>query len=71
MYIPGLRLTYNGLGKIPALKKYVRNIRISSGYKSTYVVGGYTSNVLFVDEDKKVMLSLQKEILVHYIITLF
>ena len=52
MYIPGLRLTYNGLGKIPALKKYVRNIRISSGYKSTYVVGGYTSNVLFVDEDK-------------------
>lgn len=47
MYIPNVRLTYTGLAKIPALKKTFRNISISSGYKSTYVVGGYTSNVLF------------------------
>ena len=44
-----MRLTYTGLGKLPALKKYVRNISISSGYKSSYIIGGYTSNILFED----------------------
>jgi cell surface protein SprA len=52
MYIPNMRLTYTGLGKLPALKKYVRNISVSSGYKSSYIVGGYTSNILFDDDDK-------------------
>ncbi len=52
MYIPNLRLTYNGLGKLPALKKYVRSISVSSGYKSSYVVGSYTSNIRFDDADE-------------------
>ena len=51
MYIPNLRLTYTGLGKIPSLKKLVRNISISSGYKSSYIVGGYTSNILYDDKN--------------------
>ncbi len=49
MYIPNMRLTYTGLAKIPALKKKFRNISISSGYKSAYIVGGYTSNVQYKD----------------------
>lgn len=49
MYIPNIRLTYTGLAKLPALKKKFRNISISSGYKSSYVVGGYTSNILYED----------------------
>lgn len=50
MYIPNMRLTYTGLGKLPALKKHVRNVSISSGYKSSYIIGGYTSNILFDDK---------------------
>jgi cell surface protein SprA len=49
MYIPDVRMTYTGLSKVPALMKYFRNISISSGYKSSYTVGGYTSNILFDD----------------------
>jgi cell surface protein SprA len=52
MYIPNVRLTYNGLGKISVFKKYVRSISISSGYKSSYIVGGYTSNIRFDDDDE-------------------
>ncbi|MGB1002723.1 MAG: cell surface protein SprA [Salibacteraceae bacterium] len=52
MYIPNIRLTYTGLAKIPALKKKFRNISISSGYKSSYIIGGYTSNVLYDDENQ-------------------
>ncbi len=48
-YIPDVRLTYTGLSKVPSLKKIFRNISISSGYKSTYLVSGYTSNILFDD----------------------
>ena len=51
MYIPNARFTYTGLAKLPALKKKFRNISISSGYKSSYIVGGYTSNILFDDGD--------------------
>ncbi|UTW68142.1 cell surface protein SprA [bacterium SCSIO 12643] len=50
MYIPNMRLTYTGLGKLPSLKKHVRNVSISSGYKSSYIIGGYTSNILFDDK---------------------
>ena len=51
MYIPNMRLTYTGLAKIPALKKTFRNISITSGYKSSYIVGGYTSNILYEDKN--------------------
>ncbi len=50
IYIPNMRLTYSGLAKIPALKKKFRNISITSGYKSAYIVGGYTSNVQYDDK---------------------
>ena len=49
IYIPNVRLTYTGLSKIPSLKKYFRNISVTSGYKSSYIVGGYTSNILYND----------------------
>lgn len=50
IYIPNMRLTYSGLAKLPALKKKFRNISISSGYKSAYIVGGYTSNIQYQDD---------------------
>lgn len=51
IYVPDIRITYSGLSKMPSLKKIFRNINITSGYKSSYTVGGYTSNILFDDGD--------------------
>ena len=38
------RITYNGLSKIPALKKYFKTVTTSSGYTSNLTVGGYINN---------------------------
>lgn len=48
------RITYNGLGKIAALKKIFRSISVSSGYTSTMAVGGYTQNQRFDAENPEI-----------------
>lgn len=45
--MPNWNVTWDGLGKIPALKKYFRGIIIRHGYRSTYNVAGFNNNVLF------------------------
>jgi cell surface protein SprA len=49
--LPNWRATYDGLSKIEAIKKYFKSFTLSHAYRSTYSVGGYQSNLLFIDED--------------------
>ncbi len=39
--LPNWSISYNGLNKIPALKKWFNNISISHKYSSTYTIGNY------------------------------
>jgi len=45
------RITYNGLSKIPALKKYLRTVTITHGYRSTYSINSFQTNVLYKGAD--------------------
>jgi cell surface protein SprA len=38
------RLNYNGLSKIPALRKLFRSVTLNSGYTSNLTIGGYIQN---------------------------
>lgn len=42
---PSWTINYDGLGKIPALKKIFRNVTISNGYRSTYSINSFTTNL--------------------------
>lgn len=48
---PNWRITYDGLSKIDYFKKWFKTVTLSHGYKSTYTIGGYTSNLLYVEKD--------------------
>jgi cell surface protein SprA len=45
--MPNWRITYGGLQKLEFFKKFVKNFNISHGYRSTYSVGGYTTNLYY------------------------
>ncbi|MBN2518990.1 MAG: cell surface protein SprA, partial [Bacteroidales bacterium] len=45
--LPNWRINYDGLSKIPFLKKYFRSINLSHSYRSTYNVSSYTSNLRY------------------------
>lgn len=45
------RISYNGLGKIPALKKYFKTVTMSSGYTSNLTVGGYRRNQQYPNDE--------------------
>lgn len=47
MPLPNWRLTYNGLGKIEAFKKYVNNVTINHNYTSTYTLSNFTSELRY------------------------
>ncbi|HTA62659.1 MAG TPA: cell surface protein SprA [Bacteroidia bacterium] len=42
--LPGWNLTYDGLGKMPAVKKYFKSVVLTHGYRSTLSYGSYTNN---------------------------
>ena len=48
---PNWRVTYDGLSKIEKIKKYFKSFTLTHAYRSTYSVGGYTSNLLYTDPD--------------------
>ena len=49
--LPNWRITYKGLSSLTLLKKYFRDVTLSHGYRSTYNVGNFVSNVLYTDRD--------------------
>lgn len=42
---PNWSFTYNGLSKIPFLKKYIKSANIRHSYRSSYSVGSYITNL--------------------------
>jgi cell surface protein SprA len=48
---PNWRITFEGLSKVPFVKRYFKTINISHAYTSTYDVGSYTTNLAAKDED--------------------
>ncbi len=49
--LPNWRITYNGLTKIDFIKKYIKTLNISHAYRCTYNVNGFTSNLLYEEEN--------------------
>ncbi|UPT65681.1 MAG: cell surface protein SprA [Sphingobacteriales bacterium JAD_PAG50586_3] len=45
--LPNWRVTYDGLAKIPALKKIFKNLTVSHSYRSSYNVGSFVSDLKF------------------------
>lgn len=46
------RITYNGLARMEPFKKFLRSLTITHGYKSTYSIGSFQSNLLFVEANE-------------------
>ena len=46
--LPNWRATYDGLGKIPFMKKLFKSITFNHAYRSTYNVSSFTTNLGFV-----------------------
>jgi cell surface protein SprA len=47
--LPNWRITYDGLTKIRAIKKYLRTFTLTHAYSSTYSVGSFASNIQYKD----------------------
>lgn len=47
--LPNWRVTYDGLVKIPAVKKYFKSVTLSHQYRCSYSVGAFTSFLNWVD----------------------
>lgn len=47
MALPNWTASWDGLGKIPILKKTFRSITVRHGYRSLYNINAFTNNVLF------------------------
>jgi hypothetical protein len=45
--LPNWRVNYDGIGKIPFVKKFARNVTLGHAYRSTYSVSNFTSNLGF------------------------
>lgn len=46
--LPNWRISFDGLGRIEALKKYVNSITMNHNYRSTYSIGSFVSNPYYV-----------------------
>ena len=50
--IPNWTVSWDGLGKIPQLKKTFRSVTVRHGYRSGYNINGYTNNLLYTGSDQ-------------------
>ncbi len=48
--IPNWRISYDGLSKLEATKKYFNTVTISHGYRSTYNINNFTTSTLFIED---------------------
>ncbi len=49
--MPNWRLTYDGLGRIPALQQWVQSVTIGHGYRSTFTMANFQSHSGYVEVD--------------------
>lgn len=50
---PSWRVKFDGLSHIQLVKKYFKNISISHGYNSSFIINSYSSNVLYSREQAR------------------
>ena len=43
--VPNWRITFDGIGKIKALRKYIKKLSFTHAYRSNFSVGNYTTNL--------------------------
>jgi cell surface protein SprA len=43
--VPNWRITFDGLGKIKSLRKYIKKLSFTHAYRSNFSVGNYTTNL--------------------------
>lgn len=55
--MPNWTITWDGLGKLKIFKKLFRGITLRHSYRSTYTVGGYSNNLLFIGDQNNVAIS--------------
>jgi cell surface protein SprA len=48
--LPGWSLTYDGFGKMAAVKKYFKSVVLTHGYRSTLSYGSYTNNQAYGED---------------------
>ena len=65
--VPNWKINYDGLTKIPFIKKYLKILTISNSYKSTYNVGGFASNILYDDKNGDGLPDVRDQISNNYI----
>ena len=46
--LPNWRVTYDGLGKIPFMKKLFKSITFNHAYRSTYNISSFTTNLQYI-----------------------
>lgn len=51
--LPNWKITYDGLSKIKALKKYFKSIVLSHAYRCTYTVGSFSSFLNWAEAEEK------------------
>lgn len=49
--MPNWQITYDGLSKLKAFKNILRTFTLRHGYRSTFTIGSYTSNLEYSPED--------------------
>ncbi|MDR9486872.1 cell surface protein SprA [Salibacter sp.] len=49
--MPNWRLTYTGLSKLKALKKWFKSVTLSHAYQSTFSIASYRTNILYEDPE--------------------
>jgi len=50
--MPNWRVTFDGLSKIPLIKRYFKSINMNHSYTSTYNVGAYNNNLDYTGDDE-------------------
>ena len=50
--LPNWRITYDGLIKIKAIKRYFKTFSLGHAYRSTYSVSSYTTNLDYINGDE-------------------
>jgi cell surface protein SprA len=50
--LPNWRITYDGLIKIKAIKRYFKTFSLAHSYRSTYSVSSYNTNLNYIDGDE-------------------
>ncbi|MFA9370916.1 MAG: cell surface protein SprA [Labilibaculum antarcticum] len=48
---PNWRVTFEGLSKLPLIKRYFKSINLSHSYNATYNVGSYNTNLTYEEGD--------------------